>query len=1295
MNKLFTKIAALSLGAAMAVGVGVAVASKSKSETVEPVQALTASDISSSPVSSVTAGKKYVIAASTNAQTAPSGSSFLAAKASNTWGTAVAIGSAYEFTAEGSGTSGFYLKCTDGYLAPKTGTSNSFLQYASSKSNAVQLQLKNTYELFSNSNAHYNLRQNGTSGFRWYGTASADGTTGTAARLYEVSEGVAVTGVTLNKNALTLTVGESETLTATVSPNDATDKSVTWSSSKPSVALATNGTISAQSAGTATITVTTTDGGYTDTCAVTVNAPSTPTLSIDKASFSGYTGQSVSITATYSNLESDLAWSASGTGSITGGSTTWSSSDHRNGTSTYTCTLSAEGVKTIVADADGVDAAQCAVTITQTTVDITKASTSIPVGRSETLAASHNASGVGGLNWTSSNDSIATVGSDGKVTVAAGATVGATVTITATSSVDTGISDTCTVTVAAAPLDTTYDFVTNFSSYNTGWTNSYGEHTGINGKTQVGGDYAATIDLYYASKQTGTIIDRPVIASKTGSGSWTKVVGFTLTEVGYKIGDVSVTFSQWGTKTPDIALFSGDEASGTPLDSGTVGTKNTISTTGLNATEFTVGYCDKNTGSNVQSGLTSIYITLVRENALDHVTVSFASDPADRTFYAGSNFAFNGTLTASYTVDSPKAVTPTGYFLEGEEGEGDEITTSTILTVADYNGGEVYVQYEEGGVTKYDTFILVVNPAPATSVTLSANVGSVALEEVFEVSSITATVNPQAYATQGVTWDIYDLGGLTSSDYAFDNGEFMASKPADVVFHVKANSNNSIYATFTLTITGDPIVHLLDGELADVTDGSTTVFADAGVLTYGVTTENFEGTITYGWSTSSSATIAIDDDQGDTCDFLVKAAGSARLSCHVQGSTKGDVTVYIDVTVSAVTVTSVTWTAPSIDVYSGTLLDSTSGWNVKYSTDSGKTDQTPDSFNIKLGGTTISLPHTWVAADDTKTLCVEVGGVSSSTTTVAVTQSINAVTASITSSWDHTFTAKAWSAAGDWTISEKLWNMSGTDDGSPYFGYDGTKGQQFGSGTHPFSDVSLQSSAFSGTIDSVTVYTSGANSINATVQVSVGGTAYGSAQTITNTNTAYTFDLGGKSGTISIDWVNSSSKAIYVKEIVVNTATGSTNIANDDDYKAAQRAVVAFAQAFNAAMDDTDYCTTGLDAAWTTCSNAYTSFCTAAAALGEAQEERALNLVKHATRAYSDDSPEACLERMMKTYEICVQKHGKTAFMSDLVTLGRVVTPVNAISNSGTEVAIIVVTSMIGLSAVGGYFFLRKRKENI
>jgi len=83
---------------------------------------------------------------------------------------------------------------------------------------------------------------------------------------------VAVTGVTLSPTTLDLTVGgPTGTLTATVAPDDATNKTITWSTSDGSVATVNNGVVTAVGSGTATITASTQDGGKTATCAVTVN----------------------------------------------------------------------------------------------------------------------------------------------------------------------------------------------------------------------------------------------------------------------------------------------------------------------------------------------------------------------------------------------------------------------------------------------------------------------------------------------------------------------------------------------------------------------------------------------------------------------------------------------------------------------------------------------------------------------------------------------------------------------------------------------------------------------------------------------------------------------------------------------------------------------------------------------------------------------------------------------------------------------------------------------------------------
>lgn len=147
---------------------------------------------------------------------------------------------------------------------------------------------------------------------------------------------VSVTGVSLDQTSLSIIEGKTGTLTATVAPSDATDKSLTWTSSNESIATVSNGVVTAVKEGTATITVTTTDGSYTASCAVTVKAA--PTLSsiaisgtASKTSY--YDGDSfdttgLTVTATYSD----------GSTSDVTSSVTWSPSPLTSGTTSVTAT---------------------------------------------------------------------------------------------------------------------------------------------------------------------------------------------------------------------------------------------------------------------------------------------------------------------------------------------------------------------------------------------------------------------------------------------------------------------------------------------------------------------------------------------------------------------------------------------------------------------------------------------------------------------------------------------------------------------------------------------------------------------------------------------------------------------------------------------------------------------------------------------------------------------------------------------------------------------------------------------
>ena len=100
-------------------------------------------------------------------------------------------------------------------------------------------------------------------------TVTANDGSGTRASC-TISVPVRVTGVSLNYNDFSLTVGSTKKIVAKIEPSDATNQSVTWTSSNPGVATVSNGTVTAKKKGTATITVKTSDGGKTASVKVTV-----------------------------------------------------------------------------------------------------------------------------------------------------------------------------------------------------------------------------------------------------------------------------------------------------------------------------------------------------------------------------------------------------------------------------------------------------------------------------------------------------------------------------------------------------------------------------------------------------------------------------------------------------------------------------------------------------------------------------------------------------------------------------------------------------------------------------------------------------------------------------------------------------------------------------------------------------------------------------------------------------------------------------------------------------------------
>lgn len=218
------------------------------------------------------------------------------------------------------------------------------------------------------------------------------------------------TKVKLNYSSITLNVGKTKTLTATLTPSTVSYKTVTWKSSNKAVAkISSKGVITAVKAGTATITCTSKDGAVKTTCKVTVTQPATG-ITLSKKSMSVRINQMRAITATVKPADvtnSKVVWSSSNTKVAT-----VDSSGVVKGIKAGTATITAKTVS-------GSKTATCKVTVIKSVTGITlnKTSLTINVGRKSVITPIIKPSDASrkGVTWTSSNYDVADVTSDGQV----------------------------------------------------------------------------------------------------------------------------------------------------------------------------------------------------------------------------------------------------------------------------------------------------------------------------------------------------------------------------------------------------------------------------------------------------------------------------------------------------------------------------------------------------------------------------------------------------------------------------------------------------------------------------------------------------------------------------------------------------------------------------------------------------------------------------------------------------------------------------------------------------------------
>ena len=403
---------------------------------------------------------------------------------------------------------------------------------------------------------------------------------------------VEVESVSLNKSEMTLTEGESETLAATVTPDNAENKSIKWSSNNEAVATVdANGTVTAKSAGTAVITATSTNGKSAG-CTVTVEKKQIPVTEVrlSESTVGIVEGSTYKLTATVLPENTTDSKSVS-----------WSSSNSEVATVDANGTVTAKraGTAIITATSTNGKTAGCTVTVSKKEIPITeisldKSSATLTEGETTTLTATvlpENTTYGKSVKWSSSNVAVATVDIMGKVTAKSAGTA----IITAIS--ENGKTASCTITVNKKDTNITITEVR------------------LNKSTET---------LTEGDKTTLTATVLPENTTDSKNVSWSS----SNSEVATVDANGTVTAKRAGTAIITATSENGKTASCTV----------TVSRKEIPITEISL---DKSSATLTEGETTTIVATVLPENTTDSKSVSWRSSNSEV-----ATVDANGTVTA-------------------------------------------------------------------------------------------------------------------------------------------------------------------------------------------------------------------------------------------------------------------------------------------------------------------------------------------------------------------------------------------------------------------------------------------------------------------------------------------------------------------------------------------------------------------------------------------------------------------------------------------------------------------------
>ena len=684
---------------------------------------------------------------------------------------------------------------------------------------------------------------------------------------------ISVESITLSASTWSGTVGEKMLLNATVLPEDATNRSVKWTTSDSSVAkVDAEGRVTALKVGTATITATATDGsGVSADCKIEVIPVSVASIELSESVWGGVVGESMKLTATVYPVNAtykEIDWSTDNPAVAT--------VDNDGNVKTIS---PGEAVITAAASYGSGVSAECHVTVTEYLVKATSISLSASEwsGKAEEsvqLMATVLPAGATnkGVMWTTSAPEIATVDSRGIVTAVS---VGKA-TVAATTVDGTDLSATCQVTVVPTPVG-----AIELSSQ--AWNGTVGATIQLTAKVLP--ENATNTDIIWSTSDASIATvdnDGKVIAVGIGSATVTATAAdrsgvkaeCKVTVVPTLVSSIELSEYVWGGIVGDgvrlTAAVLPDDASDKAIDWST-SDASVATVDGFGSVKAVgVGEAVIIASAHDGSGVTAECHVTVATHIVKATSVSLSE--TEWSGKAGDGVQLKATVLPADATNKGLRWTSSAPEIAAVDSKGN-------VTAVKVGSATVTVTTADGTNLSAACQVTVV-PTPVESITLSAAAWS---GTVGSVTQLTATVEPSDATDGNVVWSSSDSSIATVDG----DGNVTAVKVGTATITATAADGSGVKAECKVTVR--PVL-VKSIELSENAWGGLVgegVRLTATVLPADATNKNVD------WS-SSDASVAAVDSEGN-----VKAISVGEAVITATAHDGSGVTAECQVTVSA------------------------------------------------------------------------------------------------------------------------------------------------------------------------------------------------------------------------------------------------------------------------------------------------------------------------------------------------------------------------------------------------------------